>query len=69
MGRHQRCPSISDFMFLRQVMLAVTASNAAAMALYESMGFNAIWHEPDALQVDGVMYDEVQMVRRVETAT
>ena len=56
-------------MFLRQVMLAVTASNAAAMALYESMGFNAIWHEPDALQVDGVMYDEVQMVRRVETAT
>ncbi|MES2760122.1 MAG: GNAT family N-acetyltransferase [Pseudomonadota bacterium] len=50
---------------LHQVTLAVTADNAAAVALYASMGFAVYGREPDALLVDGVLHDDLQMVRRV----
>ncbi len=43
------------------VNLAVTAGNEAAQKLYESLGFKAWGHEPAALVVDGVAYDEVPM--------
>lgn len=47
---------------LRQVNLSVTASATAAVALYSSMGFVVFAHEPGALLVDGVLYDDMQMV-------
>ncbi|MDQ1920369.1 GNAT family N-acetyltransferase [Massilia pseudoviolaceinigra] len=50
---------------LRQVTLTLTAGNAAALALYESMGFRIVGHEPRALCVDGVFYDDVHMLRDV----
>ena len=50
---------------LRQVTLSLTAGNAAALALYESVGFKVFGHEPDALFVDGVFYGDIHMVRLV----
>jgi ribosomal protein S18 acetylase RimI-like enzyme len=47
---------------VRQVSLGVNAGNAAALALYESMGFMAYGREPCFMLVDGVPQDEVQMV-------
>lgn len=51
---------------LRKITLAVTAGNAAALALYESAGFEVFGHEAGAMLVDGVLYDEVRMVRILE---
>jgi RimJ/RimL family protein N-acetyltransferase len=48
---------------LQQIILAVTAGNVAAITLYESMGFRPFGVAPAALLVDGVFYDEIQMVR------
>jgi ribosomal protein S18 acetylase RimI-like enzyme len=48
---------------LLQVTLAVTADNASALALYESMGFAVYGRAPGALLVDGVLHDDVQMAR------
>lgn len=53
---------------VRQIVLAVTAGNASAQALYESMGFTVYGREPDALLVDGVFYDDLQMMCRVDAA-
>jgi ribosomal protein S18 acetylase RimI-like enzyme len=50
---------------VRQVTLAVTAGNSAALALYESMGFVLFGREPDALLIDGVFYEDIHMVRRL----
>jgi ribosomal protein S18 acetylase RimI-like enzyme len=50
---------------LRQVTLSVTAGNASAIAMYETMGFKAFGHEPEALYVDGVFYGNVHMVLSV----
>jgi RimJ/RimL family protein N-acetyltransferase len=47
---------------LRQLLLSVTAGNAAAIATYEAFGFQVCGTVPEALQVDGHFYDEVQMV-------
>ena len=47
---------------VRQVSLGVNAENAAALALYEDMGFKAFGREPCFMLVDGVSQDEVQMV-------
>jgi len=46
---------------LRQLSLSVTSGNAAAQALYASMGFRVYGQEPGALLVDGVEYDNVLM--------
>jgi RimJ/RimL family protein N-acetyltransferase len=51
---------------LRQVTLTVTASNLAAIALYEKMGFTSFGLEPSALLVNGEFHDEIYMVRFVE---
>lgn len=48
---------------VRQVTLAVTAGNSAALALYEALGFKPYGRAPDALFVDGVYHDEILMVR------
>jgi RimJ/RimL family protein N-acetyltransferase len=51
---------------LRQITLTVTASNFAAIGLYEKMGFRSFGVEPAALFVDGEFHDEIYMVRFVE---
>ncbi len=48
---------------LRQVNLTVTADNGAAIGLYQAAGFAAYGRESAALLVDGVMHDNVHMVR------
>lgn len=48
---------------LRQITLVVTADNAPAIALYESVGFRIYGTEPRALLVDGVFHDNALMAR------
>ena len=49
---------------VEQVHLAVTANNAAAVALYEHLGFVRYGTEPRALRVNGRDLDEHLMVLR-----
>jgi len=53
---------------VRQVNLSVTAGNAPALALYESMGFKRFGYEPGALLIDGVPYDDIHMVLSIESS-
>ena len=48
---------------LRQVKLSVTAANAAAITLYESMGFRSFGVELNSLLIDGAFHNEIHMVR------
>ncbi len=48
---------------LRQVNLTVTADNDAAIGLYRAAGFESYGRERAALLVDGVMHDNMHMVR------
>lgn len=47
---------------VRQVNLGVNAANAAALALYRSLGFVAYGLERGHLMIDGQLHDEVLMV-------
>ncbi len=48
---------------VRAIKLGVNTRNAAAIALYRSMGFNAYGTETGFLLVDGELHDEHLMVR------
>ncbi len=50
---------------LRQVNLGANTANPAAVALYESLGFEKFGLERGFMSVDGVLYDEFQMSRLV----
>lgn len=50
---------------VRQIKLGVNATNTAAKALYQSIGFASYGVEPDALQVDGTLYGEEHYVLRL----
>ena len=50
---------------LRQLNLSVNANNAAAIALYESCGFQIFGREVGALLCDGTLHDELHMIRRL----
>lgn len=50
---------------VRQLNLSVTSTNEAAVALYESCGFERFGLERDAFLIDGVFYDAAYMVVRV----
>jgi ribosomal protein S18 acetylase RimI-like enzyme len=52
---------------VRQVLLTVTAGNDTALAMYEAFGFRVYGREPRALLVDGVFFDDLHMVREVDT--
>ncbi|NDJ25538.1 GNAT family N-acetyltransferase [Nostoc sp. B(2019)] len=43
---------------LRQIILAVTTTNVAAVSLYKSRGFERFGLERDALFIDGTYFDE-----------
>lgn len=47
-----------------QVHLSVTVGNAAALALYQGLGFELYGTEPRALKVDGRFLDEYLMLLR-----
>ena len=53
---------------LRQVNLAVTSGNIAAIATYVRFGFSVCGTSPEALYVQGRYYDELQMVRHLGDA-
>ncbi len=46
---------------VRRVNLCVNATNGGAIRLYQSVGFRAFGHEPDAMLVNGELHDEVHM--------
>ena len=48
---------------LLQVTLGVNSENTAAIALYESLGFETFGVERGFMLVDGVLHDELHMVR------
>ena len=50
---------------LLQVTLGVNTENTAAIALYKSLGFETFGLERGFLLVDGVLHDELHMVRAV----
>ena len=50
---------------LLQVTLGVNTENTAAIALYESLGFETFGVERGFMLVDGVLHDELHMVRTV----
>lgn len=52
---------------VRQVKLGVNAANAQAIALYEVAGFRSFGVERGFMLVDGVLHDEIMMVRNIET--
>ncbi len=47
---------------VEQLVLSVTASNAAAVQLYRSAGFVEVGRMPRALQIDGDYFDELIML-------
>lgn len=51
---------------LRQLTLGVNAANPAAMALYRALGFEPFGIEKGFMMIDGVLHDEVHMVRVLE---
>lgn len=53
---------------LRQITLAVTAGNDAAIATYAGFGFVVCGTAPEALHVEGRFYDELQMICHLGTA-
>lgn len=48
---------------LRQISLDVTAGNAPALALYQSLGFVVFGREPRALFADGALHDKLYLAR------
>ena len=50
---------------LQQLTLSVTAGNAIALGLYQSLGFDVVGQAPRALFVDGAYHDDVYMVRHL----
>lgn len=50
---------------LEQIMLSVTETQSAALALYRSLGFESFGHEPRALKIGDRAIDEEYMVLRL----
>jgi RimJ/RimL family protein N-acetyltransferase len=51
---------------LEQVLLSVTRTQTAALALYRSLGFEPFGTEPRALNINGEFIDEHYLVRRLK---
>jgi ribosomal protein S18 acetylase RimI-like enzyme len=51
-----------DAINLEQLVLTVTSTNAAAIALYRTTGFGTFGVEPRAIQVDGEYFDKEHMI-------
>jgi ribosomal protein S18 acetylase RimI-like enzyme len=55
--------------FLEQIHLSVVTSNAAAVYLYQSMGFAVYGTDPRVLNINGEFFDEYLMCMRLDGAT
>jgi len=51
---------------IKQITLTVVTTNGPAVALYESLAFRIYGTETDAIEVDGVFYNEYLMQRLLE---
>jgi ribosomal protein S18 acetylase RimI-like enzyme len=51
---------------LEQVLLSVTSTQTAALALYRSLGFDSFGTEPRALNISGEFIDEHYLVLRLK---
>jgi ribosomal protein S18 acetylase RimI-like enzyme len=51
---------------VEQILISVTSTQAAAMKLYRSLGFETFGREPRALKVGGNLIDEEYMVMRMD---
>ena len=61
----EACVAYARELGLRLVRLGVVTTNAGAIRLYQRCGFKVYGVEPDAIQHDGVYYDELLMARRI----
>jgi RimJ/RimL family protein N-acetyltransferase len=52
---------------IRRVELSVFSNNPGAQRLYERMGFMAEGRKQRAIEIDGVFFDIIQMVRMIES--
>ena len=59
------CVAYARELGLRLVRLGVVTTNASAIRLYQRCGFSVYGVDPEAIQHDGVYYDELLMARRV----
>ncbi|MCU6501359.1 GNAT family N-acetyltransferase [Rugamonas sp. A1-17] len=53
---------------VQRVTISVTAGNAEAIGLYESLGFVEFGREPESMIVDGRFHDEIMMSRALAVA-
>ena len=51
---------------LESILLTVTDSNQAAIALYQKCGFTAFGTEPDAIRVNGASFGKIHMYRSLK---
>ena len=61
----EACLAYARELGLRLVRLGVVTTNASAIRLYQRCGFTIYGVEPEAIQHDGVYYDELLMARRI----
>jgi RimJ/RimL family protein N-acetyltransferase len=59
------CAGYARELGLRLLRLGVATDNVSAIRLYLRNGFSVYGIEPESLQVDGVYYDELLMVKRL----
>jgi len=61
----EACVTYALELGLRVIRLGVVTTNANAIRLYQRCGFQVYGVEPEAIQHDGVYYDELLMARRI----
>ncbi len=62
----EACIGWAEGQALRSVKLSVVVTNAAAIRTYTRHGFTVYGVEPEVILSDGVYYDELLMVRRID---
>jgi len=61
----EACVAYARALGLRLLRLGVATTNMSAIRLYQRNGFQVYGVEPEAIQHDGVYYDELLMARRL----
>jgi hypothetical protein len=56
----------ADALYVQQVNLGVNAANQGALAMYRRLGFEQFGLERGFMLLDGVLQDEIHMVRRLD---
>jgi RimJ/RimL family protein N-acetyltransferase len=61
----EACAAYAGTLGLRLLKLGVVTTNVGAIRLYQRCGFRVYGVEPEAIQQDGVYYDELLMAKRI----